>query len=61
MKRCIIVRSCDLQKEHRGEITFPNLKSNLFTNRILRKSLYWNIHAFPSKGHYELENLFFSS
>ena len=37
---------CNLQKEHRGEITFPNLKSILFTYKVLCKTLYWNIRAF---------------
>ena len=39
----------NLQREHRGEITFPILKRILFTYRVLCKTLYWNIRAFVSK------------
>ena len=48
-KNCLIVSSCTFQKERRGEVTFPNLKSILLSDRILCKTLYWNIRAFVSK------------
>ena len=48
-KRCIIVSSCNLQKEHHGEVTFQNLKSILLAYRILCKTLCWSIRAFVSK------------
>ena len=40
--RCIIVSSCNLQKEYHGKIAFPNLKSILFTlfTFIFQKSIF---------------------
>ena len=59
LKRCIIVFSCNLQKEHRGKITFPNLKSILFTYKVLCKTLYWNIRAFVSKVVFRIRKYIF--
>ena len=55
--KCIIFSLCNLQKEQNGEVTFPNLKSVLYANGILCKTLYWNMRVFVSKV--ALENTFF--
>ena len=52
----MIVSLCNLQKKHRGEVTFPNLKS------ILHVKFYTGTYAllYP-KYCYELENIFLFS
>ena len=54
--------SFDLQKEHRVEVPFSNLKSILSAYRILCKTLYWStIHAFVSKVMLRIRKYSFSS
>ena len=48
-KGCIFVSSSNLQNEHSGEVTFPNLKNSLLAYRISCKTLYWNMRVFVSK------------
>ena len=48
LKRWSGVSSLILQKEHKGESNFPNLKIILFRYKTLLKSLYWNTRSLES-------------
>ena len=56
---CKDLSSCNSQKEHCGEVTFPNLKSILLAYRILCKRLYCNTCAIVSKVVLRIRKLFF--
>ena len=42
-KGCKVISSFNLQKRHKENETFLNLKNNLFGHKILIKISYWNI------------------